>query len=116
MPTSVQGIAVPSQNSSVNEAERQRQIERMSQVYRLSSGDTFRVNYPQLSQDMFAAYYPTWIDKDTEPKVIGNADEMIDTLQQAICSLRAELAGVRALREWEEERLQEKERESWMTC
>lgn len=44
------------------------------------------------------------------------ADWMIGRLEKAVQELRAELEGVRELRRWEEERLQERERESWTTC
>ena len=44
------------------------------------------------------------------------ADWFIERLEQGIAKLKAENEGLRALRAWEEERLQERERESWTTC
>ena len=42
-------------------------------------------------------------------------DDLVDEQAQVIATLQTEIAGLKALRLWEEERLQEQERESWTT-
>ena len=55
--------------------------------------------------------YKTAKKQNREP-----ADWMMERLEKGIAALKAENEGLRALRQWEEERLQERERESWTTC